>query len=86
MTLLVVSSMAQTTRPASSLPQPGAEVEVADWLSKALHAVPLNTLEVSPPVALRAAHSTRPPPSDQPLPGYALHLHPPACTTKGLPG
>ena len=50
------------TRPASSLPHPGAEVVVAAWLANALHAVPLNTLEVSPPVELRAAHNTRPPP------------------------
>ena len=60
---LDVSCIIQTTRPASSLAQPGAEVVLAAWLVKAPHAVPLNTLEVRPPLALRAAHRTRPPPS-----------------------
>jgi hypothetical protein len=59
--------MAQMARPPSSLPQLGAEVDVAAWLSKALHVLPLNTVEASPPVALRAAHSTRPPPSEAQL-------------------
>src|SRR5262249_7370728 len=58
-TLAVVSIMAQTTRPASSLAQLGAETAVAAWLSNLLHDVPLKTLEVRPPLAARAAQSTR---------------------------
>ena len=38
-------------------------MSVAGWLSKLLQIVPLNTLEASPPDALRAAHNTRPLPS-----------------------
>src|SRR5215472_1733269 len=53
--LLVVlsASTAQTTPPAPSPAHPGADMVVAVMLANVLHAVPLNALQVSPPVRLR---------------------------------
>jgi len=51
---------AQTTPPAPSPAQPGAEMVVAARLPNALHAVPLKALQVSPPVKLRATQTSFP--------------------------